>query len=188
MLRAGSTPSAGDGRGRGEGTGTGARADSVSSAGGTRSSGGLAKGRREVVGSARKSRNANGPRSCLDSSSIAIVPSHPVPFVGSKRVFRGGRGWEDVPNTRRLASWCRCSTDIREAGVGEMHARHLWELCTHGSTVRRLRWDARPAQPELRARVHKSRNVNGQRRCALVCDLFWTWHALLGAVVCKHQV
>jgi hypothetical protein len=57
MLRAGSTPSAGDGRGRGEGTGTGARAESVSStggAGGTRSSGGFAKGRREVVGSARK--------------------------------------------------------------------------------------------------------------------------------------
>ncbi|KAJ7318690.1 hypothetical protein DFH08DRAFT_942487 [Mycena albidolilacea] len=43
-----------DGCGRGEGTGTGARADSVSSAGGTRSSGGLAKGRPEVVGSARK--------------------------------------------------------------------------------------------------------------------------------------
>ncbi|KAJ7318712.1 hypothetical protein DFH08DRAFT_396294 [Mycena albidolilacea] len=46
MLRAGSTPSAGDGRGRGEGTGMGARADSVSSAGGL--------GRDKVVGRARE--------------------------------------------------------------------------------------------------------------------------------------
>jgi hypothetical protein len=102
MLRAGSTPSAGDGRGRGEGmgTGTGARADSISSAGGTggtRSSGGLAQGRREVVGSARKrvsmptrpvslhtrSRPARlCPRSCLDSSytsaSAAVIALRPI--------------------------------------------------------------------------------------------------------------
>jgi hypothetical protein len=42
---------------------------------------------------------------------------------------------------------------------------------TNGSTVRRLRWDAQPAyQSYEEGDIHKSRNANGQRRCALVCD------------------
>ncbi|KAJ7318685.1 hypothetical protein DFH08DRAFT_819588 [Mycena albidolilacea] len=226
----------GRGRGRGESTGTGARADSVSSAGGTRSSGGLAKGRREIVGSEKESQcqrapsllihaKSSVPRSCLDCSSIVIVRSHPVPLVlePARRPWRkhdATRGREKTNERKtkrrqgrtypiRAASRHASTTFVtvlvpicvkRVSAPRIMHSstkkrdcdERTWRAIrvkgrardselgvaraapagpTKCSLVRRLRWNEE-------GDVHKSRNVNGQRR------VFWTW---LRAVICRKQ-